>query len=564
MSVAMRRDIRDVDRGRFRAPPAGGSESLELVLAGRPLPDVLHALCGRLEKAAGDWERKEAELKRSEAFLAQAQRLTKTGSLWWKPLTGEIAWSDENYRVMGYPVGTTPTVELALDRCHPDDLALVEETLGAAVRDGASAELEHRLLMPDGAVKHVRVVFQNVGEPGAPEFIGASTDITEWKEAEERLRRSEAYLAEAQRLSSTGNFGWIVGDDRHVWSDETFRIFGHDRSTPITRRAILERVHPDDLEAMRQLIARAEEGGDVDQELRLRMPGGAVKHVRVVAHRVRGKDGRLEIVGAVQDVTRQRRSEEALGALRSELAHVARVASVGALTATIAHEVSQPLSGVVTNASTCLRMLVSEPPDVEGARQTARRAIRDAHRAAEVISRVRALLSRKPPAAEPVDLNEATREVMALSRDELRRGRAAARLELAEHLPPVVGDRVQLQQVVINLVRNALDAMSGVEDRPREIVIRTARGGDGDGVSLSVRDSGVGFAPDEAERLFDAFYSTKPYGMGIGLSVSRSIVESHRGRLRAAPNDDGPGATFSFSVPRYPGGAAEARRPDEA
>jgi PAS domain S-box-containing protein len=397
---------------------------------------------------------------------------------------------------------------------------------------------------------------QNVGKPRVPEFIGAATDITEWKEAEERLRRSEAYLAEAQRLSSTGNFGWRAGGDRHFWSAETFRIFGYDRSTPITFRAILDRVHPEDVEAVRQLIVGAEEGREVDHECRLVMPDGAVKHVHVVAHGVRDRDGRLEIVGAVQDVTRQRRSEEELGKLHSDLTHFARVASIGALTASIAHEVNQPLAGIVANSNTCLRRLASDPPDVEGARAPARRAIRDAVRASEVISRLRALLSRRPPVVEPVDLNEATREVMALSRSELRRGRTVARPELAEDLPLVLGDRIQLQQVVINLLRNALEAMSDVEDRPREIVIRTARGDD-DRVWLSVRDSGVGVPPEEAERLFDAFYTTKPDGMGIGLSVSRSIVESHGGRLWAMPND-GPGATFVFSVPRCTDGPADA------
>ena len=541
------------------AARAGGQEPLEIIAAGRPLPDVLHALCRYLETAATEWERREAELRRSEAFLAQAQRLTKTGSLWWKPSTGEIVWSDENYRLMGYPVGVTPTVEMALERCHPDDLSLVQETLTAAVRDGVSTEFEHRLLMPDGAIKHVRVVFQSIGEPGAPaEFIGAAADVTDWKEAEAKLRQNEAYLAEAQRLSSTGNFGWSVGDHRHVWSDETFRIFGYDRSAAITREAILDRVHPDDVDAVRELFAAADDGRDIDHEFRLVMRDGAVKHVQAVAHGVRDRDGRLEVVGALQDVTRQRRLEDALGKLRSELAHVGRVASLGALTASIAHEVNQPLAGIVANASTCLRMLANEPPNVEGARTTARRAIRDANRAAEVISRLRALLSKKPPTSEPVDLNQATREVIALTRGELQRGRAVLRLELAEDLPRVLGDRIQLQQVIINLLRNAVEAMSDVVDRPREIVVRTARDAD-DRVWLSVRDSGVGIEPNEAERPFEAFYTTKPDGMGIGLSVSRSIIESHRGRLWAVPND-GPGATFAFSIPRRPGDRPVAAR----
>jgi signal transduction histidine kinase len=221
--------------------------------------------------------------------------------------------------------------------------------------------------------------------------------------------------------------------------------------------------------------------------------------------------------------------------------------SLGTLTASIAHEVSQPLSGIVTNTSTCLRMLTCDPPNVDGARETARRAIRDGDRASEVIARLRALFSREPANGEPLDLNAATRDVIALSRSELQRGRAFVRLELADDLPLVSGDRVQLQQVIINLLRNASEAMSGIDDRPREIVIRTERTTD-NSVCLSVRDSGVGFEPLGAEKLFDAFYTTKDSGMGIGLSVSRSIIEHHHGRLWAVPND-GPGVTFSFTIP---------------
>jgi PAS domain S-box-containing protein len=547
------------DRDHAHTELAGENHPLEMIASGRPLPEVLRALGGFFEAVAADWKGREAELRRSEAFLAQAQRLTKTGSLSWKPSTGEVTWSEENYRIMEYPVGVKPTVEMAIDRCHPDDLALVEEKLSTAIRDGAAVDFEHRLLMPNGTVKHVRVVFQNVAfESGEPEFIGAATDITEWKHAEEKLRKSEAYLTDAQRLSLTGSFGWRVGEDCHFWSDETFRIFGYDRSAPVTLGSLLERVHPQDQGLVQELFTQAEGGRAIDHECRLLMPDGTVKHAHIVAHRVRDRNGQLEIIGALQDVTQQRRSEEALGTLRSELAHVARVTSLGALTASIAHEVNQPLSGIITNASTCLRLLAADPPNVDGARETARRAIRDGNRAAEVISRLRALFAKKPTTTEAVDLNEATREVLALSRGELQRGRATVRLELAASLPSVTGDRVQLQQVIINLLRNALDATRGVDDRRREIVLTTARDGD-DHVRLSVRDSGVGFGPDGAEKLFDAFHSTKDDGMGIGLSVSRSIIASHHGRLWAIPNV-GPGVTFSFSIPREPANQTHAAR----
>jgi PAS domain S-box-containing protein len=250
------------------------------------------------------------------------------------------------------------------------------------------------------------------------------------------------------------------------------------------------------------------------------------------------------------DVDEQKRAEEALSRARSELARVARITALGALTASIAHEVNQPLSGIITNASTCLRMLDADPPNIEGARETARRTIRDGHRAADVITRLRALFSRKESALEPLDLNEATREVIALSWGELQRNGVVLEAELADDLPAVTGDRIQLQQVIVNLVRNASDAMVGVHDRPRQLLIRTEPEA-GDRVRLTVRDAGVGFAPESMSRLFDAFYTTKKDGMGIGLSVSRSIVERHHGRLWAEPNV-GPGATFSFSIPRDP------------
>jgi PAS domain S-box-containing protein len=239
----------------------------------------------------------------------------------------------------------------------------------------------------------------------------------------------------------------------------------------------------------------------------------------------------------------QRRYHE----MQLELAHANRIATLGQLSASIAHELNQPLTGIITNCGTCLRMLTSDPINLDGARDAVRRTMRDGSRAADVIARLRALFNKQEPASEPVDLNEATREVIALSLGELQNRRVIVRTELADDLQIVTADRVQLQQVILNLLRNALDAMSTVDDRPRDLLVRTERE-EGDRVRLSVTDSGVGFDPHTTDRLFDAFYSTKHDGMGVGLSVSRSIVENHQGRLWAALND-GPGATFSFSVP---------------
>jgi C4-dicarboxylate-specific signal transduction histidine kinase len=287
---------------------------------------------------------------------------------------------------------------------------------------------------------------------------------------------------------------------------------------------------------------------DFEYEHRLVMPDQSVKYVHMVAHGSRDQEGRLEYIGAVQDVTDRRLSEEALSEVRSELAHMTRVMSLGTLTASIAHEVNQPLSGIITNASTCLRMLDAEPPNVDGARQTAQRTIRDGHRASDVITRLRALFSKRDTTTEAIDLNEAIREVIALSRSELQRSQVISRVELADYLPTVTGDRVQLQQVVLNLLLNATDAMRGIDDRPRQLIVRTERD-EGDQVRLSVQDAGVGFGPQGVDKLFEPFYTTKTGGMGIGLAVSRSIIERHHGRLWATPND-GPGATFSFSIPR--------------
>jgi len=369
--------------------------------------------------------------------------------------------------------------------------------------------------------------------------------------SEEYLRRSQAFLQEAQRLSSTGGFAWRIADDKISWSEQLYRIFEFDPATPVTLALIGSRVHPEDLPMLGDMLERARnEAADFEYEHRLLMPDGSVKYVHLVAHATRDGNDQLEYIGAAQDVTKNRLAQDALSQARSELARVARVTSLGALTASIAHEVNQPLSGIITNANTCLRMLAADPPNIEGARETARRAIRDGNRASDVITRLRALFAKQGAASEAVNLNEAAREVIALSLNELHRGRVILRCEFAEDLPPVCGDRVQLQQVILNLLLNAADAMGGVEDRPRQLLIRTERtGDDGDLVRLAVRDVGVGIDPSGVEQLFEAFYTTKSGGMGIGLSVSRSIIESHRGQLGAVPNE-GPGATFWFSIPR--------------
>ena len=409
--------------------------------------------------------------------------------------------------------------------------------------------VEMTAVRADGSEFPVELAVSRITLEGPPSFTCYLRDITERKESEEALQRSGAFLAEAQRLSRTGSFSWCVPTGEITWSEQVYRIFEVEQGVPVTLEELIgTRVHPEDISLMKDMIDRVgAEAEDFEYEHRLLMPDQSVKYLHLVAHATRNRNGKLEYIGAVQDVTKRRLSEEALEEVRSELAHVSRIASLGALTASIGHEVSQPLSGILTNASTCLRMLAADPPNIDGARETARRTIRDGNRASDVIVRLRALFSKRKFTMEPVDLNEATQEVIALVISELKRDRINLQTEFVNGLPPVMGDRVQLQQVILNLVRNASDAMIGINDRARHLAIKIEREED-DCVRLSVQDTGVGFVPRGESKLFDAFYTTKSGGMGIGLSVSRSIIESHHGRLWATLND-GPGATFSFSIP---------------
>ena len=434
---------------------------------------------------------------------------------------------------------------------HPEDFKRVRAGRAASLRRGAPFSTEQRVLGNDGQYRWFLVRYKPLlDEQGRiVRWYVAAFDIEDRKRAQEDVRRSEAFLAEAQRLTSVGSFSWLVATDEITWSEELYRIYEFDPGIKITLEVIRTRVHPEDLTLYEKMVEQARNGSeDFEWQYRLLMPDQSIKYMHAVAQATRDPSGQLEYIAAVRDLTARRVSDEALDKVRSELAHVTRVMTLGALTASIAHEVNQPLSGIITNASTCVRMLDAEPPNVDGARETAQRTIRDGRRAADVITRLRALFTKRDAVTELVDLNEATLEVIALSQSELERNRVITRTELADQLPPVTGDRVQLQEVILNLIRNASDAMSTVEDRPRQLLIKTEPD-EGDQVRLTVQDAGVGFDPQAIKKLFEAFYTTKDDGMGIGLSVSRSIIESHHGRLWATPND-GSGATFSFSIPR--------------
>ncbi|MBV9340023.1 MAG: PAS domain-containing protein [Acidobacteria bacterium] len=453
---------------------------------------------------------------------------------------------------------------------HPDDRKKLVEEWQSSLVAGTPVDTEARIRGFDAAYRRFLIRANPLKDESGNilKWYGTCLDIEDRKRAEEKLRRSEAFLAEAQRLTLTGSYSWRVATDEITWSEQLYRIHDFDVGTRVTLDLIHTRVHPEDIGLIEKMkmVAESEGANDFEWHWRLKMPDDSIKYLHAVAHATRDRDGQLEYIAAVQDVTARYLSEKALAGARSELAKVARVTSLGVLTASIAHEVNQPLSGIITNASTCLRMLSAEPPNVDGARETARRTIRDGNRASDVITRLRTLYSKRDPQLELMDLNETAREVTSLSLSELQQNRVLLRQELAEDLPPIIGDRIQLQQVIMNLLRNASEAMSTVDDRPRELLMRTELE-EKDRVRLSVKDVGVGLEPQVLDRLFDAFFTTKNDGMGIGLSISRSIIDAHQGRLWATANS-GPGATFSFSIPCQskgsPGADANGGRNDAA
>ena len=432
---------------------------------------------------------------------------------------------------------------------HPDDLNGLAETWQRIIASTTPGEAEARFRRSDGTYRWFLVRASPLRDQTGRivKWYGVNTDIEDRKRVEVELRRAYDSFADAQRLSKTGSFITdLIGDD-HNWSEEAYRIFEFDSGTKVTVQRVRDVIHPDDLPAFESVIARAMTGVNVNFAFRVVTKRGAVKHVRGVAHIIERVAGRPMFVGALQDVTEARAAEEALHRAGAELAHVSRITTLSALTASIAHEVNQPLSGIVTNADACLWMLDADPPNLEDARDSVRRIIRDGNRAADVITRLRALFSKRAFTLEPVNLSEAALEVVALTLNDLQRNRIVLGSELADDLPVVAGDRVQLQQVILNLLRNAVDAMIKVDDRPRRLLIRTEREG-ADAVRLTVKDAGIGLDRQTMNKLFDAFYTTKSDGMGIGLSISRSIIDRHQGRLWVEPNE-GPGTTFAFSIP---------------
>ena len=433
---------------------------------------------------------------------------------------------------------------------HPDDRDPLAQTCRGLITAGEPGEAEARLRRLDGEYR--RFLFRTTplrdDDGGIIGWSGVALDV------EDRRRREEALAVRERNLQLTFDFlpalAWSaphVGDDFHY--NKHYLDYLGVSAEDMVGEGWTRQIHPDDLPGLLGAWnAAVKDRSPAEAEARLRRHDGEYRWFLFRVHPP--LDGNRHIVrwyGVNTDIQDRKRAEQGRDKAQAELAHAARAMSFGVLTASIAHEVNQPLSGIITNAGTCLRMLSADPPNVAGALETARRTIRDGNRTADVIARLRGLFSKKEFLAEPVDLNAAAVEVIGLSRHELISRRITVETHFADDLPRVVGDRIQLQQVILNLLLNAADALVGVHGRPRRIFVVTDTRDDE--ACLTVRDTGVGIPVEALGNLFDAFYTTKPGGMGIGLSVSRSIIERHDGRIWAESIPGQPGAAFCVGLP---------------
>ncbi len=498
-------------------------------------------------------ELQEQKLQRAEAYLAEAQMLSHTGSFGWRVSAGEIIWSDESFRIFQYERTAIPTVGVILQRVHPEDVALVKKTIERASQDGKDFEHEFRLLMPDGSIKYVHVVARALSDKsGSVEFVGAVMDITAAKQAEKTLRESEAYLAEAQRFSQTGSWAATAGSEEiRYWSEECYRVLGFDPREGLPRlESYFQRIHPDDVAMyIEQSERAAREKTGFGFDFRIVHPSGEIRDIHTIAHPVFSQSGDLtEFIGTVIDVTERKRADEERERLRkslADLAHINRVTTMGELTASLAHEIRQPIAAAVTSAHTCLRWLRRDQPDVAEACEAASKIVKDLTRAAEIISRTSSLFKKGTLQRELVDVNELIREMIALLRNEAARYSISFSSDLAENLPRVMADRIQLQQVFMNLMLNGIDATKETIGTGELTIKSEACDAQ---LLISVSDTGVGLPPEQADKIFSAFFTTKDKGTGMGLPISRSIIESHGGRLWAAANSPC-GARFCFTLP---------------
>jgi PAS domain S-box-containing protein len=497
--------------------------------------------------AAQTLELQEEKLQRSEAYLAEAQRLTHTGSWAWRVAGREaLHLSEEWYRIYGFdPENGPPSFEERRQRTHPEDRAQWQGAIDRAIAEKSEYEVEFRILLPDGSVKHVHTVGHPVLNASGDlvQFVGSSTDITERKRAEQATRLLAAIVESSHDAIVSKSLNGVITS----WNKGAERLFGYAAEEAVGQNITLI-IPPERRDEERTIVEQLTRGERVDNFETVRMrKDGSLLDVSLTISPMKDASGR--VVGAsklARDITERKRAEEALHQAQTDLAYASRLTTMGEFTASLAHEVKQPIAAAVTDANTCVRWITRDEPDLKEAREAAWRIVKDAKRAAEIINRVRLLFKKGIPQRELVDVNEVAREMVVLLGDLASRHSISVRTELAEDLPHVIGDRVQLQQVLMNLIMNGVDAMRDV-DGPRELIIKSQPAKDNQ-LLLSVSDTGVGLPRHQADQIFNAFFTTKTHGTGMGLRISRSIIESHGGRLWAADNSPR-GASFCFTLP---------------
>jgi PAS domain S-box-containing protein len=496
--------------------------------------------------------------KQMEAEIMRQQRELRAtidaipGMVWSSGPDGCVSFINERWSDMGISL-VNLRGELWRAVVHPDDVSQLEEAWSGARATSEMFSHVARMRRGDGVYRwlHIRGAPLMDEDGRVLRWYGVNTDIEERKLAEEALERSEAFLARAQGLSHTGSIGMKIPGGEMSWSVEACRIFGYPPGTQPSRQLVMDRIHPEDAGLVHALFERAMRGEPhVDVEHRLLLPDGAQKYVHFVAHAMTSQSGQPEYVGALMDVTESKMTQEALHRSMTELAHATRVTTLGELTASIAHEVSQPISAIVTNGGAALRWMTRDVPDWHEASTSIEAMIRDARRASDIIRRIRTLVQKHDLQHAVLGVNAIVEESIELVRHELQKQRTELAVELSAEPLYVLGDRVQLQQVVINLLINGVQAMAAASGARKTMLVRTSRP-DPAHVLVLVRDSGTGITDEDAGRLFNAFFTTKPEGMGMGLSICRSIVEAHGGRIWAESNEEH-GATLQFTLPLHP------------
>jgi PAS domain S-box-containing protein len=497
--------------------------------------------------AAQTLELQEEKLQRSEAYLAEAQRLTHTGSWAWRVAGREaLHLSEEWYRIYGFdPENGPPAFEQLLQRTHPEDRAKWKGAIDRAIDRKSDYEVEFRILLPDAATKYIHTVGHPVLNASGDlvQFVGSSTDITERKRAEQATRLLAAIVESSQDAIVSKSLNGVITS----WNKGAERLFGYAAEEAVGQNITLI-IPPERRDEERTILEQLTRGERVDHMETVRMrKDGSLLDVSLTISPMKDVAGR--VVGAsklARDITEQKRAEEALRQAQTDLAHASRLTTMGEFTASLAHEVKQPIAAIVTDANTCVRWIARDQPDLTEAREAAWRIVKGAKRASEIINRVGMLFKKGTPQRELVDVNEVAREMIVLLGDEASRHSISIRTELAVDLPHVIGDRVQLQQVMMNLIVNGVEAMYDV-DGPRELTIKS-QPAENNELLLSVSDNGMGLPRQQADEIFNAFFTTKIHGTGMGLRISRSIVESHGGRLWAADNSPR-GASFCFTLP---------------